>query len=92
VSLRTIPRCHLQQLALIVVVSWFSVPSDCEYMPPRSPATLVAASEHVAPSGRRSPLDFPPSVRSLDMKTPSRISVHARFLLAPARVCFLMRE
>jgi hypothetical protein len=37
---------------------------------------LAAASEYVAPSSRRRAVDFSSPVRSLDTKTPSRISVN----------------
>ena len=70
--------------------SLFSAPGDCKYRQPGSPATLVAASVHVAPSGRRRARDFSSSVRSLDINTPSRISVNEPYLLVPAHVCFSM--
>jgi hypothetical protein len=56
--------------------SSFSVPNDCKYAQPGRPATLAAASEYVAPSSRRRAVDFSSPVRSLDTKTPSRISVN----------------
>jgi hypothetical protein len=70
--------------------SLFFVPGDCKYRQPGSPATLVAASVHVAPSGRRRARDFSSSVRSLDINIPSRISVNEPYLLVPAHVCFSM--
>jgi hypothetical protein len=51
---------------------------------------LVAASVHVAPSRRRRARDFSSSVRSLDINTPSRISVNEPYLLVPAHVRFSM--
>jgi len=70
--------------------SLFSAPGDCKYRQPGSPATLVAASVHVAPSGRRGARDFSSPVQSLDINIPSRISVIEPYLLVPAHVCFSM--
>jgi hypothetical protein len=56
--------------------SSFSVPSVCNYAHPGGPATLVAASDHVAPTGRCRAPDFSPPVRSPDIKMPPRISVN----------------
>jgi hypothetical protein len=70
--------------------SLFSVPSDCKHRQPGSPATLVAANNYVAPTGRCTALDFSPSVRSLDIENPSMISVNESYLLVHAHVCFSM--
>ena len=51
---------------------------------------MVAASVHVATSGRRRARDFSSPVQSLDINIPSRISVNEPYLLVPAHVCFSM--